>query len=81
MRISDFANSSRFCVSVTNVVMALKIFTLLFPEVVTEKVSALILAISINIASNNVEKSPFPVELYRCDNVCSGLSLGTEAGK
>ena len=56
-----FANSSRFCWSVTNVVMALKIFTLLFPEVVTEKVSALILAISINVASNNVEKSPFPV--------------------
>ena len=34
-----------------------------------------------NVESKIVEKSPLQAVLYRCDKVCSGLILGTEAGK
>ena len=67
--------------SVTKVVSGKNILTLLFPEVVTENVSALREAISTNVASSIVEKSPFVAELYKCERVCSGFKRGTEAGK
>ena len=45
--------------------MEKKILTLLFPDVVTEKVLALSSAMSTNVLSSNVEKSPFVAALYR----------------
>ena len=61
--IRERAKLSRFVVSFTSVVIAEKICTFVFPDVVTENVSELRLEISISVESSKVEKSPFPEAL------------------